>query len=183
MKMTWCGLKIKENYHVLVNQFHWNFRSKTLSCGKIKSVFRDVKWCFNASWGLKGLTDVLFSVIIYHIYILYYDNPYHLYLLWLNSEALYKHGAGAGGTRNISGNSPYHEKLESELASLHQQQAALVFTSCFVANDSTLFTLARMLPGKWEFIICHTKIHFVFDLYNFKILSWKTNFIHASGFF
>ena len=55
MKMTWCGLKIKENYHVLVNQFHWNFRSKTLSCRKIKYVFRDVKWCCNASWGLKGL--------------------------------------------------------------------------------------------------------------------------------
>ena len=55
MKMTWCGLKIKENYHVLVNHFHWNFRSKTLSCRKIKSVFKDVKWCFNASWGLKGV--------------------------------------------------------------------------------------------------------------------------------
>ena len=54
--MTWCGLKIKENYHILVNKFHGNFRSKTLSFKKIKSVFRDVKWCFNASWGLKGLT-------------------------------------------------------------------------------------------------------------------------------
>ena len=53
--MTWCGLKIKENYNVLVNQFHGNFRSKTLSCREIKYVFRDVKWCFNASWGLKGL--------------------------------------------------------------------------------------------------------------------------------
>ena len=53
--MIWCGLKIKENYHVLVNQFHGNFRSKSLSCRKIKYVFRDVKWCFNASWGLKGL--------------------------------------------------------------------------------------------------------------------------------
>ena len=55
MNMIWCGLKIKENYHVLSNQFHGNFRSKTLSCRKIKSVFRDVKWCFNASWGPKGL--------------------------------------------------------------------------------------------------------------------------------
>ena len=55
IKIIWCGLKIIENYHVLVNQFHGNFRSKTLSCGKIKSVFRDVKWCFNASWGLKVL--------------------------------------------------------------------------------------------------------------------------------
>ena len=55
MKMIWSGWKIKENCHVLVNQFHGNFRSKTLGCGKIKSVFRDVKLCFNASWGLKGL--------------------------------------------------------------------------------------------------------------------------------
>ena len=55
MKMMWRGLKIKENCHVSVNQFHGDFRSKTLSFREIKSVFRDVKWCFNASWGLKGL--------------------------------------------------------------------------------------------------------------------------------
>ena len=56
MKMTRSGWKIKENCHVLVNQFYDNFRSKALGCRKIKSVFRDVKWCSNASWGLKGLT-------------------------------------------------------------------------------------------------------------------------------
>ena len=55
MKMTWCGLKITENYHVVLNKFHGNFRSRTLSFRKIKSVFRDVKWCFNASYGIKGL--------------------------------------------------------------------------------------------------------------------------------
>lgn len=69
-------------------------------------------------------------------------------LLCLCSEAVYKHGVGAGGTRNISGNSPYHEELERELASLHQKEAALLFTSCYVANDSTLFTLAKLLPGE-----------------------------------
>ena len=53
--MTWCGLKIIENYHVFVNKFHGNLRSKTLSFREIKSVFRDVKWCFKASWGFKGL--------------------------------------------------------------------------------------------------------------------------------
>ncbi|XP_070514779.1 5-aminolevulinate synthase, erythroid-specific, mitochondrial [Cardiocondyla obscurior] len=62
-------------------------------------------------------------------------------------EALDKFGAGAGGTRNISGNSMGHEMLEKRLALLHQKEAGLLFTSCFVANDSTLFTLARILPG------------------------------------
>ncbi|KAG5305569.1 HEM0 protein, partial [Acromyrmex insinuator] len=61
-------------------------------------------------------------------------------------EALNKFGAGAGGTRNISGNSMGHELLEKRLALLHQKDAGLLFTSCFVANDSTLFTLARILP-------------------------------------
>ena len=55
MKMIWCGFKIKENWHVLVNQFHENFRSKSLCFRKIKYVFMNVKWCFNESWGLKGL--------------------------------------------------------------------------------------------------------------------------------
>lgn len=42
-----------------------------------------------------------------------------------------------------------HESLEKKLADLHQKEAALVFTSCFVANDSTLFTLAKTLPGDY----------------------------------
>ena len=41
-----------------------------------------------------------------------------------------------------------HEALEQELASLHEKESALLFTSCYVANDTTLFTLARHLPGK-----------------------------------
>ena len=61
-------------------------------------------------------------------------------------KALDKFGAGAGGTRNISGNSLGHEKLEERLAALHKKEAGLLFSSCFVANDSTLFTLAKSLP-------------------------------------
>ncbi|OAD59097.1 5-aminolevulinate synthase, erythroid-specific, mitochondrial, partial [Eufriesea mexicana] len=61
-------------------------------------------------------------------------------------EALDKFGAGAGGTRNISGNSLGHEMLEKRLAFLHQKEAGLLFTSCFIANDSTLYTLAKLLP-------------------------------------
>lgn len=71
----------------------------------------------------------------------------HPQVLGAIRDALDRHGAGAGGTRNISGTSNFHVSLEKELASLHQKDAALVFSSCFVANDSTLFTLAKMLPG------------------------------------
>lgn len=69
-------------------------------------------------------------------------------------------GAGAGGTRNISGTSQYHRLLEIELANLHDKEAALLFPSAYVANEWTLIALSRIVP----------RIHFVSDQQNHNSL-------------
>lgn len=81
-------------------------------------------WCSNDYFGMSSHPKVREAVI----------------------RALDEYGAGSGGTRNIAGNSPVHEQLEWELADLHNKEAALLFSSCYVANDSTLFTLLKLIP-------------------------------------
>ena len=84
-----------------------------------------VMWCINDYLGMSKHSQVIQSSI----------------------DALLKYGVGSGGTRNIGGNNIAIVELEKELASLHDKEAALVFTSGFVANDTTLATIAKIIPN------------------------------------
>lgn len=71
----------------------------------------------------------------------------HPVVLAAMHEALDAVGAGSGGTRNISGTTAYHKRLEAEIADLHGKETALVFSSAYIANDATLSTMRQLFPG------------------------------------
>jgi 5-aminolevulinate synthase len=105
-------------------------------------------WCANDYLGMGNNPVVLETMqCVFYVYLFFLL----LYLFFfLSSRTLDKYGHGThgtGGTRNIAGNGAMHLSLEQELANLHQEPAALVFSSCYVANDATLSTLGAKLPG------------------------------------
>lgn len=83
-----------------------------------------VMWCINDYLGMSKHPDVTSAAL----------------------QAISKYGVGSGGTRNIGGNNSCLIELEQELASLHEKDQSLVFTSGYVANDTSLFSLAKIMP-------------------------------------
>lgn len=71
----------------------------------------------------------------------------HKCVLEAMTKAVKETGGGSGGTRNISGNTHYHVELEKELADLHNKQSSLLFSSCYIANSSSISTFGKILPN------------------------------------
>ena len=125
---------VEESINSIISEGRYRtFANITRSCGNYPhaTLYHDdgseqqiTVWCSNDYLGMGQNKDILNSIKI----------------------TLDSVGAGSGGTRNISGTTKEHVLLESEIAALHQKQAALLFTSGYVANDATLSTLSKIIP-------------------------------------
>ena len=77
----------------------------------------------------------------------YLNMSHHPSVIKRMIEVIKSVGTGSGGTRNISGSTPYHNQLETDLAKFHKRERGLIFTSAYVANQTTLATLCKRLKG------------------------------------